>query len=670
VILLLAVFQLSPLRLTMDRAFFDAASKRPFRPAPIPPGSAIVLMDDATMEALSKTQVGGTWPPPRYVFAALMAGLQRAGASRIVMDFVFLDVSASLEQDLLVGALAAAIPAVSLGRTPRQTPVFWDEKFRAANAPLFASARMGNADPPIDSDGVIRRYEVQRSMASTAFNPSPAEGGGFLRFHGGIKRLGSAGTDVVVLSAAPFIEKGMHMVGRLSEKAEADGTYQPGRLAKALASEDPLSEGEFQKIRGRTVFVGASATGTFDQKPFAIGGLEPGVLVHWTAWSNLAGAGFIQPVSGWVPPLLALLLVAGLALTGMRLGGIVLPILIAVALAVIVLGGAYIGLSLGWFLPPATPVAAASLALIGVVAENFWAEHRRRREVQAMFGSYVAPEVVDMLVRDPAAIRLGGEKRDASVFFCDLAGFTDLSEAVTPAELLELINGYLQETSECLLEHGAYIDKYIGDAVMAVFGAPLALPHHALSACRGALAAQRILAERNKKLAVTHGRTLGMRIGINSGDMIMGNLGSARKINYTVLGDTVNLASRLEGANKEFGTSIMLGETTSRLVRDELVIRPLTGLRVKGKKTAVQVCELIGEKSDITPLQRQFLDAYGEGHSLYTSRRFAEAVDAFNRAAGFSPTDEMTQSLLEDAGHLAANPPPPDWQPVLTLKTK
>jgi adenylate cyclase len=275
-----------------------------------------------------------------------------------------------------------------------------------------------------------------------------------------------------------------------------------------------------------------------------------------------------------------------------------------------------------------------------------------------------------MLVRDPAAIRLGGEKREATVFFCDLAGFTDLSEQVTPEELLELINGYLQETSDCLMEHGAYIDKYIGDAVMAVFGAPLAQPDHALAACRAALGAQRILAARNKKLAVTHGRTLGMRIGINTGTMIVGNLGSARKKNYTVLGDAVNLASRLEGANKEFGTAILLGESTARLVRDRLVLRPLTALRVKGKQTAVQVFELVGEAADLTARQKSFLVAYGEGHTLYTARRFAEAVPALERAAALVPDDDMTQSLLADARELAAAPPPADWQPILSLKTK
>lgn len=256
------------------------------------------------------------------------------------------------------------------------------------------------------------------------------------------------------------------------------------------------------------------------------------------------------------------------------------------------------------------------------------------------------------------------------MFFCDLAGFTDLSEQVSPEQLLDIVNGYLQETSDCLLAHGAYIDKYIGDAVMAVFGVPLPQRDHAVAACRGALATQRLIAARNEHLTLTYGRTLGLRIGLNTGEMIVGNMGSHRKKNYTVLGDCVNLASRLEGANKEFGTRILVGENTARLVRDSLILRPLSALRVKGKHTAVFVYELIGEPGDISPEQQRFLAAYTRAHALYTTREFSEAARAFSEAAALAPQDRMTALLLDESRRFAQQPPPPDWQPVLSLSTK
>jgi adenylate cyclase len=164
-------------------------------------------------------------------------------------------------------------------------------------------------------------------------------------------------------------------------------------------------------------------------------------------------------------------------------------------LVVLLAGGAYALLSAGWFFAPATPTVAALFTLLGIAAESFWTERRRKAEIQAMFGAYVDPGVVAQLVRDPGSIRLGGERREATVFFSDLAGFTDLSEKLRdrPELMVEIVNAYLDETSECLLNHGAYVDKYIGDAVMAVFGVPAALPDHALAACRAALEAQRLL---------------------------------------------------------------------------------------------------------------------------------------------------------------------------------
>jgi adenylate cyclase len=669
--LAVALFHVSPLRSTLDRAFFDFSVQHPARVTPPPDGSALVLMDKATMDALSERGLGGTWPPPRATFAALIAGLERAGAARIVLDFVFLDHSVAAEQDALLAGVAAGLPNVVLARTPKQGPAFWDEAFVTANAALFSTPRTGIAEGTPDDDGVLRRYSLPDSLAASAFADAHtsawAHSPALLRWHGGLDQLRAHGERIPVLSAARFIVAGLPLVSRA---AEVSPDFEPAALARAITAKPPLTGPGFDDVGGRVVFVGANAEGTFDQKPFAIGGLEPGVLFHWTAWANLTGHGFTRELPWWASPALALGFVALLALLAVRRGGLWLPVATAVVLIAGTAGGAFVALSAGWFVTPATPLAAVAFALLGVVAENFWTERQRRHEVQAMFGSYVAPEVVELLVRDPSAIRLGGERREATVFFCDLAGFTDLSEQVPPEQLLELINGYLQETSDCLMAHGAYIDKYIGDAVMAVFGAPKALEDHALAACHGALAAQRMLAERNVHLTAKYGRTLGLRIGLNSGDMIMGNLGSERKRNYTVLGDAVNLASRLEGANKEFGTRILVSEATASRVGDRLAFRPLTALRVKGKKTAVPVFELVGEPDMLTGEQRTFLESYNAAHALYTGRRFAEAALAFERTAALRPADLMTDRLLAETRRLTQYPPAADWQPIVALETK
>jgi adenylate cyclase len=663
---LIAVFHYVPGGATLDRAFLDFSSRHPLQNAPPPDGSAIVVVDDNTLKALGQEAYGMRWPFPRSAFAGLVAALDRAGASRIVLDFTFFEKSDD-EQDLLLAATAAVVPSVVLADTVKQSPVFWDTAFCAQHPAYFSTARVGHADLNADPDGVVRHYRALHSLAAVSFSPPATSPGGILHWYGGLDQL-KAGGAVPVLSATRFIVRGIDILKRVTEAAP---DLAPDGIGRALAAEPALTGESFDSIRGRTVFVGANASGTFEAKQLPIGtAVEPGVLIHWTAWANLKEHGFIAEVPRW-GALVAGLLVAGLVgFFGRRHRGLVAPGLAAGGLAVAVIAGAYAAHSTGWFFPPATPVAGALFALLGVTAESFLVERQRRREIQAIFGSYVAPSVVALLVRDPTAVRLGGEKRELTALFSDLAGFTDLSEKIPPEQLLAVVNLYLQEVSDCLLASGAYIDKYIGDAVMAVFGAPQSLPDHAAAACEGALAAQRVLAGLNPRFERDYGCTLSMRIGINTGDMIVGNMGSERKRNYTVLGDAVNLASRLEAANKEFGTAILLGETTARRIQGRFATRPLTRLRVKGKTEAVEVHELVGAAGTLTTAQQSFLDAYNAGYAALTARRFAEAAAGFARAQTLAPDDMMTRAWQEQAMAYAVDPPPADWQPLLKLTSK
>lgn len=664
---LLLAFHLSPVGTALDRAFFDAASRRPLRTPPLPAQkSALVLVNDDTLAILGRDPHAQRWPLSRNYFAALVAGLDRAGAERIVVDFTFFDVSHDAMHDALLAGVAAGSPRVVLARTARQPPVFWDAGYVRAHPAFFQRPRTGLVEFPADVDGVARFYPAANSLAAAAAGEADFGPDGLIRWHGTLKQIESRGVPVV--PAAHFIIAGLPIVDRLCVAAP---DLTPEGLAAALAAEPLLTGAAADSVRGRTVFVGANAAGTFDLKPFPVGQVEPGVLIHWTAWANLATGGFIRPVSRGIALLVAAGLGAALLGAAARLRGLAAPAALAAAFAGLGLAGAYTALSFGWFLPPSSLVAACGLALLGVVAERYWRERARKREIQAMFGAYVDPTVVANLVRNPASLRLGGERREATVFFSDLAGFTDLSEKLRdePERMVEIVNAYLEDTSECLHRQGAYVDKYIGDAVMAVFGVPAALPDHALAACRAALAAQRALDNINTRYAAT-GVALAVRIGLNTGEMIVGNLGSSRKKNYTVMGDAVNLASRLEGANKEFGTGILLGETTARAVAGRMATRPLTRLRVKGKLQAIEVHELVGDPAELTVAQRAFLDTYLPAYAAFAARRFADAAADFGRALAARPEDAVTAELLRQAQQFSIHPPPADWEPVLTLHSK
>jgi len=556
---------------------------------------------------------------------------------------------------------------VVLARTKTRPPVFWTEAFVREHAALFPQPRTGLVEFPADEDGVARAYETAGSLAAAAA-PSPvATSGGLLRWHGGLKQIEARG--VPVLPAGHFFVAGLPLVDRLSRQVP---DFSPEATAQALQAEPELTGAAADLVRGRIVFVGANASGTFDLKPLPVGKLEPGVLLHWTAWTNLTAGGFITPLARGVPLAVAVGLLFGLIAVAVRWPGLSVPVGVATGFVALLLPTAYAALSAGWFFPPATPVAAAILGLLGVAAENFWAERRRKQEIQAMFGAYVDPGVVAQLVRDPASIRLGGERREATVFFSDLAGFTDLSEKLKdqPELMVEIVNAYLEETSECLLNHGAYVDKYIGDAVMAVFGAPQTLPNHALSACRAALAVQQLLKGINARYAEATGVRLAVRIGLNTGEMIVGNLGSSRKKNYTVMGDAVNLASRLEAANKAFGTGILIGHETARRVQGVLASRPLARLRVKGKLQAIEVHTVLGEPDKLSATERDFLATYCAGYDAYVNGRFAEAAGAFGRADGIMPDDLTTERLRNESLRYSQTPPPPGWEPILILESK
>jgi adenylate cyclase len=658
---LVLAFHFSPAGVELDRAFFDAASRHPLRPPPLPKNSALVLVDDKTMAAMS--ELGVRWPFPRLIFAQLIATLHLAGAEQVVVDFTFFEESDSM-QDQVLAVVTAASPSVVLARTAERPPVFWPSEFVTGHPDFFRTPRTFPVDFSGDADGVARRYP-QRSPLVTSSSSSADPAWYLLRWPGGLASIAAQG--VPVFSAAPFIAAGRPIIERVTDAAP---DLDVSGLAAALAAETPLTGVLADTVRGRVVFVGANASGTFDVKPMPVGKVEPGVLLHWTAWANAVTGGFITPLGR--PFVLGATLLAGLAvlLAGLNRASLLAPAGAALGAGALLLGGSYAALSGGWWLPPATPVAGVALVLLGVVAENFWREQRRKREIQAMFGAYVDPGIVAGLVRDPASIRLGGERREATVFFSDLAGFTDLSEKLPPEQMVEVVNAYLDETSECLHRHGAYVDKYIGDAVMAVLGAPQSLPDHPLAACRAALEARAALAGINARHAAKVGVNLEVRIGLNTGEMIVGNLGSSRKKQYTVMGDTVNLASRLEGANKAFGTGILLGEETARRVQATMVTRPLARLRVKGKQQAIEVHALHGAPGTLPPDEAEFVAAYRTGYAALVERRYAEAVPALTRAQVLRPDDLSTTRWHAAALAFLATPPPPDWEPVLSLDSK
>lgn len=341
-------------------------------------------------------------------------------------------------------------------------------------------------------------------------------------------------------------------------------------------------------------------------------------------------------------------------------------ILITVAEIFAILIAGIIAYEFRIFLNVVYPILLILMSFTGAYLLRFIIEQNERKFIEGAFGHYVNKDVVRQIMKDPKMLELGGSKKNITVFFSDIAGFTTVSEKMEPNELVKFLNEYLQEMTEVILKYQGTLDKYEGDAIMAFWNAPIAINDHALNACLAALENQEHLAKLRQKWMTEGKPAIRARIGINTGDAVIGNMGSENRFNYTAMGDNVNLGSRLEGINKEYGTEIIISEYVYNKVKDKLVCRELDLIRVKGKTIPVRIFELLGkvEKVDRDVLDRniRFADALKD----YRSQNFIAAKKGFENIKNDKPSEVFVKRCEE----FIKNPPKDGWDGVWTFMTK
>jgi adenylate cyclase len=321
--------------------------------------------------------------------------------------------------------------------------------------------------------------------------------------------------------------------------------------------------------------------------------------------------------------------------------------------------------------------APALSAMVGFAAVTLYrqlTEEREKRRVRSAFSHYMSPAAVTEVLSNPEGLKLGGERRSCSIFFSDVVGFTTLSESIAdPADLVRLMNRYLGRMTDLILKQDGILDKYIGDAIMAIFGAPVVRADHAARACAAALSNMEDLQKLRAELKAEGLPDIDCRIGINTGEVVIGNMGSSMRMDYTVLGDTVNLASRLEGANKPYHTHIMVGPRTRKEASEHdptLVFRRLDLLTVKGKIEPVEVFELVGRTSTVGERTNLIVQLYEKGIDFYRARKFEDAKGTFRAVLEIDPEDGPSLLYVERCEAFLVEPPPEDWDGVFHLKTK
>ena len=312
-------------------------------------------------------------------------------------------------------------------------------------------------------------------------------------------------------------------------------------------------------------------------------------------------------------------------------------------------------------------ILAGLVSMAAIVAYRLVVTDRGERLLRKSFALYLAPQVIDKMLASNKLPVLGGETRDVTVFFSDLAGFSSISEKMTPGELVAFMNEYLSAMTDIIESKGGYIDKYIGDSIVAVFGAPADDSDHASNAAHAALGCRARLDELNQGSAAFRGYEVAHRMGLNSGEALVGNIGSRRRFNYSVMSDAVNVASRLEGANKYYGTTIAASEMTVALTGSAFAWRELDAIRVQGRSTPVKIYELLAAAGQETPQQSASAAAYAEGLAHWRNREFEAAAKCFERVAD---ADKPSALFLARANAFASHPPGPEWEPVSALEGK
>jgi adenylate cyclase len=305
------------------------------------------------------------------------------------------------------------------------------------------------------------------------------------------------------------------------------------------------------------------------------------------------------------------------------------------------------------------------VTLVAAGLYNYATEGRQKRYLKSAFKQYLSPAVIEQLIAHPERLRLGGERRDLSIFFSDLQGFTSLSEALTPEELTSVLNEYLSAMTDIIQEHGGTIDKYEGDAIIAFWNAPIDQPDHAIRAVRSALDCQEELARMRPALRARVGRDLYMRIGLNTGPAVVGNMGSRTRFDYTMLGDAVNLAARLEGVNKQFRTYTMVSRATLERLEGAFPARELSRIAVVGRKEPVTVYEPMTRETYTE--RKPILEVFARGLGAYYAGKLGEAERIFR---GIEAQDPAAVAYADRCRDLSASPPAEPWTGVWVMTSK
>jgi adenylate cyclase len=527
-----------------------------------------------------------------------------------------------------------------------------------------------------DAQGALRSENaVSLELAARALGQRPAQLGDGALSLGGYRIPGSERDTMLVNFAADDAIPTYSFADLHACAAQGDRAFFQAQFKDKVVLVGSAVDIEDRQVTAKRFITRPEHTATAPRcvlpampglfRPDLVRDTIPGVYIHASAVNDLLRHDALREIPPWANWAIIALAACGAAALAMTLSPLVAAV---VALAIVVLWTALatVLFAHGLVLPLLAVPPAAGLTLATLLGYRFAVTDRARRLLRSSFALYLAPAVIDRMVKAERLPELGGESKNVTVLFSDLAGFTTLSEQLTPAGLVELMNEYLTAMTDIIEAEAGFVGRYIGDAIDSVFGAPVDDAQHALHAVRAALACDRRLGELNRDGAFG-AHQLRARIGLNTGEALVGNIGSRKRFNYTVMGDTVNLASRLEGANKIYGTAILASDSVRQAAGDAIAWREIDRVRVVGRDTPVALFEPLGIAGEIPAERRASAAAFAAALAAYRAGRFADAAAMFDRLAAEDPPSRV---FAARARRYVAAPPPLPWEAVTVLETK
>lgn len=627
---------------------------------------SVVVVDQDSLD-WAKEEMGWSWPWPRESCAKIIDYFNRGNAASVSFDMIYSEKSIYGEEDDEAFARACrdygrVVQSVYYsGKSSTEGTVPVDILKDSANMLGCVSSNLDESDRLERSHffyTTAGNQEPVMAVAALAVNdvlpdfdsiPRAKNGGMYIRYVDELYRFVPYSAREILQSAAQL------------EAFEKYGTE--------------INEDEYipcEQFDGSYVFYAVSAPGLFDIIGTPISSTYPGVEVHLCQLNSFLKNDYLRDTPVWFNIILILLSVTGgffiaSSISQARTVSLIIRTICAVGILFVYIILNYFFYIKGLIIPFALPLLAFGLSYITVIFNYYLTEGRQKRFIKSAFSQYLSPQVIDSLIENPELLNLGGVECEVTAYFSDIQGFTSIAENLSPKQLTDVLNKYLTAMTDIILKFGGTIDKYEGDAIIAFWGAPTSQPDQAKRAVEAALACQKKLSEMSEELTEVCGKPIFQRIGINTGKAIVGNMGSASRFDYTMMGDSVNLASRLEGINKQFGTYTICSEATMESAmkyKADCEFHQISNIAVVGKKAGVKIYEPMPR--EVFEASKEIREKFDEAYGLFVSGNFDEAKKLFTENADKDP---VSASYIEKCERIK-NSITSDWDGILRATEK